>query len=117
MSHRTASHIKQLKLNRAALLSATRNTGSLTRSFSAAHATMSPSQSTSYASGQQAPKWPADKPLALQINHFSPVREGHPPPGTVPDEIVAEGEERPLLFHSVQLPVSRLTLKNAIVVR
>ncbi|PWN88379.1 FMN-linked oxidoreductase [Acaromyces ingoldii] len=77
---------------------------------------MSPSQSTSYASGQQAPKWPADKPLALQINHFSPVREGHPPPGTVPDEIVAEGEERPLLFHSVQLPVSRLTLKNAIVV-
>lgn len=117
MFHSISSHLKHLKLNRASLLATTRNTRSLTRSFTAAPATMSPSQSTSYASGQQAPKWPADKPLALQISHFSPVREGHPPPGTVPDEIVAEGEERPLLFHSVQLPVSKLTLKNAIVVR
>lgn len=80
-------------------------------------AAVSSNSSHLYASGQQAPKWPADKPLALQITHFSPVREGHPPPGTVPDEIVAEGEQRPLLFNSVPLPVSKLTLKNGIVVR
>jgi hypothetical protein len=73
---------------------------------------------SSFASGQEAPKWPADKPLALSLNNFIPVREGHPPPGTVPEDIVPEGEKKPKLFESLQLPVTKsLTLKNRIVVR
>ncbi|UZJ55059.1 hypothetical protein CBS101457_004379 [Exobasidium rhododendri] len=72
---------------------------------------------SSYASGLQSPQWPADKPLALNIAHYIPVREGHPPPGTVPDDIVPEGREKPKLFTSVQFPVTKsITLKNRIVV-
>lgn len=72
---------------------------------------------TVYASGQEDPKWPADKPLALCLDNFVPVRLHHPPPGTVPDEIVPEGEKKPKLFESLQLPVTKsLTLKNRIVV-
>lgn len=71
---------------------------------------------SSFASGQEDPKWPADKPLALSLNNFVPVREGHPPPGTVPDDIVPEGEKKPKLFTSLQLPGKTLTLKNRIVV-
>ena len=78
---------------------------------------LSPTMSV-YAAGQEEPKWPGTQPLALSTDRFVPVRQGHPPPGTVPDEIVPEGESKPKLFESAQLPVTKtLTLKNRIVVR
>jgi hypothetical protein len=72
-----------------------------------------------YASGQAAPVWPQDKPLALTLGHFVPAREGHPPAGAVPADIVPEGASRPKLFDPrVQLSASNsgLALKNRVIV-
>lgn len=72
----------------------------------------------SYGSGQEAGRWPIDHPLALRQDSFVPDRKGHPPPGTVPEEIVPEGRQKPKLFDAVQLPVTKsLVLKNSVVVR
>lgn len=70
------------------------------------------SDTSTYASGQADPVWPAEKPLALTNDHFVPTRVGHPPPGTVPDDILPEGVKKPVLFDSVKLPHSGITLKN-----
>lgn len=69
-------------------------------------------------SGQEEPKWPTDKPLALTINHFAPKSKEHHAQGTPTDKISQNGRPLPRLFSQVTLPVTkRLTLKNAIVVR
>lgn len=57
--------------------------------------------------------------LNLSTAHFNPPVEGHPPTGTVPDEILPEGVKKPLLFHPIKAhPYSTdtLQLKNRVVV-
>ncbi|PWN20450.1 FMN-linked oxidoreductase [Microstroma glucosiphilum] len=73
---------------------------------------MSPSATTRSSAGL----WPQDKPIALANSSFVPTRHGHPAPGTVPDDIVPEGEKKPKLFEQAKLPHSDLVLKNRAVV-
>lgn len=57
--------------------------------------------------------------LNLSTAHFNPPVEGHPPTGSVPDEILPEGVKKPLLFHPIKAhPYStdNLQLKNRVVV-
>ena len=75
-----------------------------------------PSDTSLYASGQSQPVWPPKEPLALINDNFVPARHGHPPAGTVPDEIVPTDAKKPKLFDSVKLPHSPLTLKNRAIV-
>lgn len=72
--------------------------------------------SHNFAAGQQPPRHPASQPLALRIQSFAPTRVNHPPPGTVPDEIVPEGEKKPLLFEPKTMHHGGLKLKNSVVV-
>lgn len=59
---------------------------------------------------------------ALKIGSFAAVREGHPPPGTMPESILPEGAQKPLLFTPLTMPVARpngsdrMTFKNRVVV-
>lgn len=71
---------------------------------------MSPSATTNSSAGL----WPQDKPIALANSSFVPTRYGHPAPGTVPDDIVPEGEKKPKLFEQAKLPHSDLVLKNRV---
>jgi hypothetical protein len=69
-------------------------------------------------SGQQSPKWPKDKALALTVNHFGPLNEKHFAQGTYDESKLPEGKTLPKLFKPVQMPVTNsLVLKNAVVVR
>lgn len=78
--------------------------------------TKSDDPTSAFASGQADPVWPADKPLGLRLNSFVPTRQGHPPQGTVPDDILPEDVKRPALFEPLTLPHSKLMLKNRICV-
>lgn len=66
--------------------------------------------------GQSKPVWSGSEPLALLNDHYVPARIGYPPPGTVPDDILPAGVSRPKLFDSVDLPHSKLKLKNRAIV-
>ncbi|CAO1632165.1 unnamed protein product [Sympodiomycopsis kandeliae] len=78
--------------------------------------TSSLSDTGRFAAGQLDPVWPADKPLEVYSSNYVPARLGHPPTGTVPDEIVPAQSKKPLLFESIKLPHSDITLKNRVVV-
>ncbi|CAO1626203.1 unnamed protein product [Parajaminaea phylloscopi] len=69
-----------------------------------------------FASGQTAPVWSGSQPLNLINDNFVPARAGHPPPGTVPDDILPAGVTRPKLFETLDLPHSKLKLKNRAIV-
>lgn len=62
------------------------------------------------------------KTWGLNIDNFAPVREGHPPPGTIPDSILPEGVAKPKLFTSMTMPYAKpetegkLTFKNRVIV-
>lgn len=53
--------------------------------------------------------------LHLSTSNFTPLREGHPPTGTFPEEVQGS---IPKLFTSIESPYARdaLTTKNRIVV-
>ncbi|KAN0066327.1 hypothetical protein ACQY0O_000421 [Thecaphora frezii] len=60
---------------------------------------------------------------ALPTSNFDAAREGHPPPGTIPDSILPKGVEKPLLFTPFSLPYTRTqegdgkqTYKNRVVI-
>lgn len=59
---------------------------------------------------------------ALKISNFVPTRQGHPPPGSIPDSILPEGVEKPALFKTFTLPFAKpeqegkMTFKNRVIV-
>lgn len=63
-----------------------------------------------------------DSIAALKIDNFVPTRDGHPPPGSIPDSILPEGVEKPALFKTITLPFAkpessgRMTFKNRVIV-
>ncbi|TKY90064.1 hypothetical protein EX895_000062 [Sporisorium graminicola] len=71
---------------------------------------------SNFVSGLTAPL--VDSIDALKISNFVPIRDGHPPPGSVPESILPKGVAKPALFQTVTLPVAspRITFKNRVVV-
>ncbi|PWZ03024.1 FMN-linked oxidoreductase [Testicularia cyperi] len=75
---------------------------------------------SNFVSGLTAPK--VNSIDALKISNFAATREGHPPPGSMPDSILPEGVKKPLLFHTVTLPFTKpegsgkQTYKNRVIV-
>ncbi|SOV03073.1 related to flavin oxidoreductase [Ustilago sp. UG-2017a] len=59
---------------------------------------------------------------ALKIDNFVATRQGHPPPGSLPDSILPEGVEKPALFRTITLPFAspedggKQTYKNRVIV-
>ncbi|EST09683.1 NADH:flavin oxidoreductase/NADH oxidase, N-terminal [Kalmanozyma brasiliensis GHG001] len=58
---------------------------------------------------------------ALKIDHFVPTRDGHPPPGSIPDSILPQGVSKPALFQTITLPFAKpeggkMTFKNRVIV-
>ncbi|PWN49803.1 FMN-linked oxidoreductase [Violaceomyces palustris] len=75
-------------------------------------------QTTGFNKGQSDPVWDGQVDIGLKIDSFAPVRENHPPPGVMPDELLPEGVKKPKLFTSVSMPKSSggLTVKNRVIV-
>ena len=67
-----------------------------------------------FAHGQQESPLPLDAPLNLTLGAYTPTWEGHPPQGTVTDDMIPDGIKRPKLFDSnVEMQnTGALALKN-----
>ena len=72
------------------------------------------SSKSSFAHGQTEPVWSGNQALGLKLNSFVPTRLNHPPPGTVPKDTLPDGVQRPKLFEHLDLPHSKLRLKNRV---
>lgn len=59
---------------------------------------------------------------ALKISNFVAIRNGHPPPGSLPDSILPQGVTKPALFQTLTLPFAapdkagKMTFKNRVIV-